>query len=143
MTRDYIGLRAAIAYKKFFLTNEWRKSDLNFSKKNRPFVDEITTLLGNGSDQSTTNLIVTGLMIDNKNQLGLLILNNKMKNNNSKSQMVSIIHGRRDLKFSFIPENWDSSLVSSLGYFKTRQNQKVGTVLFQIKLNSPRKYLLF
>ena len=143
MTRQFIGARAAIAYKRFFFSTEWRKSNIEFSKTGRPYVDEITTLLGNGNDTTTVSLFVGGFKLNDKHQLGGLFLKNEMKNNSSSSSMTSIIYTYKNLSLPFIKSDWENQLLSSIGVFKTRSNQEVGTILFLLKINSPKKYLLF
>ena len=141
MRRNLYGLRAAVAYKKWFFTTEYRKSNLEFSKTSLPYVDEMTTLLGNGDDQSVVELYVSGFNFGD-HQIGAIFLKNKMKNNKTSSSMTSILHQYNKLPFSF-GENLSSSLISSVGVFKTRNEQEVITFLFQLKINSPREFLLF
>ena len=141
MKRNLHGLRAAIAYKSWFFTTEYRKSNLNFSKNQLAYVDEMTTLLGNGNDRSVVELYVSGFRFGD-HQIGAIYLKNRMKNNQTSSSMTSVLHQYNNLSFSF-DEKLKSSLISSDGIFKTRNNQDVMTFLFQLKINSPREFLLF
>jgi hypothetical protein len=141
MRRNIFGVRAAIAYKNWFFTTEIRNSTLNFSTTDRPYVDEITTLLGTGEDKTNVQLYVTGLQFS-QHQVGLIYLQNKIKNNGSKSSMTSLIHQYNNINLPF-GKDLSKSLLSSIGAFKTRGGQQVLTFLFQLKLNSAREFLLF
>ena len=86
-------------------------------------------------------MYVSGLNFGD-HQIGAIYLKNKMKNNKTSSSMTSLLHQYNKIPFSF-GENLSSSLISSIGAFKTRSGQEVMTLLFQLKINSPREFLLF
>lgn len=135
MRRDFLGAKLALGYKDIFFMSENRWSNVYAMDDSKYFVDEITTLLGSpGEDKTWVSLNILGMKLSPNTRAGLLYLQNKMQNNKSKSQMLN----------GFYEYSWgENSLISSTGIFETRENQRVGTLLFLYSWKTPSQLKLF
>ena len=136
MNRSFAGIKLALAYKDFFLLSDNRWSEISTDNSEKYFVDEMTSLLGSPEgDQSFISLNLFGINYNETNRFGIIYLKNKMKFNQSDSSMTNF----------FYDYSWEknNSLISSIGVFKTRKSQNVGTLLFLYRWRTPSEFRLF
>lgn len=135
MERSFMGLRLALAYQNFFFVTENKWSNINPDKDSLPFVDEMTSLLGNpGQDKSFISLNTLGYNLSEEKKFGAIYISNEMKLRSARSQMFNL----------FFQQSWDRhTLISSIGVFQTRETQDVGTLLFLYRWSTPSSFRLF
>ena len=80
------------------------------------------------------SLNILGTQIDENKRAGLIYLSNHMKKNLSNSRMLNAFYEHR---FG------EHSLISSAGFFQTRQEQRVSTLLFLYSWKTPSALRLF
>lgn len=135
INRDYWGFRMAIGYKDFFFVSDYKQNVLEVKDSTKMFADEITTLLGSpGRDVGSTHIMMLGHKINNKIQVGLLNMSNKMYHSKNKSQMsMAIVQFKRN--------KWSYTLGS--GIFNTREDQNVFSILGLFQWKGKKGHLLF
>lgn len=135
MERQFTGFRIALGYKDLFFMSENTWSNIKSDKSDKYFVDEMTTLLGSpNQDSSYIGLNIFGLKLSDQSKSGVIFLYNKMRKNTSTSSMLN----------AFYEHSWGQhSLINSLGVFRTRQGNKIGTLLFLYSFKTPSSYRLF
>ncbi len=133
--REFAGIRLALGFKDVFFISENKWSNVKANDDSLQFVDEITTLLGSpGEDQTFVSLNILGTQLSENQRAGLLFISNKMKKNASNSKMLN---GFYEHRFG------EHSLISSAGFFQTRQEQQVATLLFLYSWKTPSALRLF
>ncbi len=133
--RDFWGYRFGLAYQKFFLTFDFRK---NFTRTNSNFsfyADELTSLLGQiGQEVVNTQIIIFGKSISKNSKVGLLNVYNKTFNFKNTSSMSMLIG-------QFAKEKWN--YIIGGGFFHTRDDQRVFSILFVLNWKGKKGLLLF
>ena len=135
LSRQYIGVRNAMAFGPYYLMNDWRMTYQDPSKNDRVFADELSSLLGSaGRDILTQDTALIGYKFDPEYSVGVLNQYNVMKNFANSTNMA-VLFARREWK------EWSALL--GPGMHHDRNNHTHPTFLFNLKWTGNKGVTLF